>query len=51
MALRHFDAETDSFILAHKRHQALLDPLGLPGLAVGLGWDYLDAKGYPPGIT
>ena len=51
-ALRRPGAEADDgFVFAYERHQALLDALGIPGYAVGLGWTYLEANEYPPGLA
>ncbi len=51
-ALRRPGAEAeDGFVFAYERHQALLDGLGIPRHAVGLGWSYVEAGEYPIGTT
>lgn len=50
--LRRPGAEADDgFIFAYERHRALLDALGLPGHAVGLGWSYVEAGECPIGTS
>ncbi len=51
-ALRRPGAEADDgFVFALDRHQAVLDALGVPSHAVGLGWSYAEADEFPVGTT
>jgi hypothetical protein len=40
----------DKFVVESERHQELVDALGIPDFAVGVGYNYAKAGDFPPGV-
>jgi hypothetical protein len=50
-ALRAPSGSEDGYVFAMERHQALVEALGLPAIAVGGGFNYIEEGELPEGLT